>query len=74
MPDFFHGKPLPQSDFPPDTEEKKKNVGEFISGPAAPPKNAEVVLEMVKAIGKEHTGIKKWASLGMCWGGKVKPS
>ncbi len=71
MPDFFHGKPLPRSDYPPDTEEKKKNVAAFFGGPAAPPKNVEKVLEMVKAIGEKHSGIKKWGSLGMCWGGKV---
>lgn len=35
MPDFFLGKPLPHSEFPPDTEEKKKKkVGRFFAGPA----------------------------------------
>lgn len=71
MPDFFYGKPLPLSVFPPDTDEKKKQMGDFFGGPAAPPKNAEKVPELVKKLGQKYTGIQKWASLGMCWGGKV---
>lgn len=71
MPDFFYGKPLPLSVFPPDTDEKKKQMGDFFSGPAAPPPNAEKVPELVKKLGQRYTGIQKWGSLGMCWGGKV---
>lgn len=72
MPDFFLGKPLPHSDFPPDTDEKKKKVGDFFAGPANPPDTAKKVPELLKEIEKQTTGIKKWGSLGMCWGGKVR--
>ncbi|KAK3167653.1 hypothetical protein OEA41_010780 [Lepraria neglecta] len=71
MPDFFLGKPLSHSDYPPDTEEKQKTVGAFFGGPAAPPKNAGKVPGLVKEIEKQCSGIQKWGSLGMCWGGKI---
>ncbi|KAL9018839.1 MAG: hypothetical protein Q9185_003857 [Variospora sp. 1 TL-2023] len=71
MPDFFLGKPLPLSVFPPDTDEKKKQMGDFFAGPANPPDNAQKVPELVKKLGQKYTGIQKWGSLGMCWGGKV---
>lgn len=72
MPDFFLGKPLPISVFPPDTDEKKKRMGDFFAGPASPPDTAKKVPVLLKEIEKQATGIKKWASLGMCWGGKVR--
>ena len=71
MPDFFLGEPLPRSQFPPDTDEKKKRVGDFFAGPASPPDTAKKVPEILKEIEKQAMGIKKWGSLGMCWGGKV---
>ena len=72
MPDFFLGKPLSHSDYPPDTDEKKKTVGDFFAGPASPPDTVKKVPELLKEIEKQATGIKKWGSLGMCWGGKVR--
>lgn len=72
MPDFFLGKPLPHSAYPPDTDEKKKQLGDFFAGPASPPDTAKKVPELLKEIEKQATGIKKWGSLGMCWGGKVR--
>ncbi|CAL8574818.1 hypothetical protein XPA_000769 [Xanthoria parietina] len=71
MPDFFKGKPLPLSVFPPDTEEKKKRMGDFFAGPASPPDTAKKVPDMVKQLGQKYTGVQKWGSLGMCWGGKI---
>lgn len=71
MPDFFLGKPLPQSGFPPDTEEKQKKLGEFFGGPAKSDDNAKKVPELIKEIEKQCSGIKKWGSLGMCWAGKI---
>jgi len=71
VPDFFFGKPLAHSDYPPDTEEKQKKVGAFFGGPAKPDDTAKKVPELVKEIEKQCSGIKKWGSLGMCWGGKV---
>ena len=71
MPDFFLGKPLPHADYPPDTEEKQQRLGAFFGGPANPPENAKKVPQLVKEIEEKCSGIQKWASLGMCWGGKV---
>lgn len=73
MPDFFLGKPLPLSVFPPDTDEKKNQMGDFFAGPANPPDTAKKVPEFVKKLGQKYTDIQKWGSLGMCWGGKVGP-
>ncbi|KAL9592643.1 MAG: hypothetical protein Q9179_006516, partial [Wetmoreana sp. 5 TL-2023] len=71
MPDFFLGKPLPLSVFPPDTEEKKKQFGNFFAGPADRPKNAEKVHKLVGKLREKYPGVEKWACLGMCWGGKI---
>ena len=71
VPDFFLGKPLSHEDYPPDTEEKQKRLGAFFGGPANPQENAQKVPKLVKEIGEKFSGIQKWASLGMCWGGKV---
>ncbi|KAL9610319.1 MAG: hypothetical protein Q9204_009088 [Flavoplaca sp. TL-2023a] len=72
MPDFFYGKPIHPSIFPPDNEEKKKQLGDFFAGPASPPDTAKKVPELVQKLGDKYTGVKKWAGLGMCWGGKQK--
>lgn len=73
MPDFFYGKPLPLDVFPPTTDEKKKMMGDFFAGPAKPDDNAKKIPGLVKEIGQkeEGKGVQKWASMGMCWGGKV---
>ncbi|KAL8673240.1 MAG: hypothetical protein Q9168_002316 [Polycauliona sp. 1 TL-2023] len=71
MPDFFYGKPIDHSVFPPDTDEKKKTMGDFFAGPASPPDSAKKVPELVKKLGEKYTGVTKWGSLGMCWGGKI---
>lgn len=59
--------------FPPDTDEKKKAMGDFFAGPAEPGKNSKKVGELLEKIGGtgEGKGVEKWGSLGMCWGGKV---
>ncbi len=71
MPDFFLGKPLSHEDYPPDTEEKQQRLGAFFGGPANPQETAKKVPKLVKEIDEKCSGIQKWASLGMCWGGKV---
>jgi dienelactone hydrolase len=65
VPDFFEGKPADISWYPPDNEDKKKKLGEFFSGIAAPPKNAAKVPDLVKAIGEKYSGIKSWGILGV---------
>lgn len=73
MPDFFFGKPADQSWYPPDTKEKGEKLGAFLQGPAAPPKTAGKIPAVVEEITEKTGGtITKWASLGMCWGGKVR--
>ena len=72
-PDFFLGNPLPLDVFPPDTDEKKKTIGDFFSGRGNPPDVANKVKEIVAEISGSEAGkgISKWGALGMCWGGKV---
>ena len=76
MPDFFYGKPIAPGTFPPDTEEKRKTLGDFFAGPAEPGKNAGKVPEIVKGLRGREEGkdVGKWGSVGMCWGGKVRGS
>ena len=73
MPDFFYGQPFSKEDFPPDTPEKQKAMGEFFSGPANTDTVSKKTLELVKELGDHEEGknVNKWASLGMCWGGKI---
>ena len=73
MPDFFYGKPYSKDDFPPDTPEKQKKLGDFFAGPAAPDATAKKVFELVEELKSqpENSSIKTWGSLGACWGGKI---
>ena len=71
MPDFFYGKPASRDDFPPDTDEKKQRMGAFFQGPASVPDTIAKVPGIVEEINRTCPGIQKWASLGMCWGGKI---
>jgi len=73
MPDFFKGSPMDTKNYPPDTDEKKKLIGDFFKGPAAPPKNVELAGEIMQALKKSEkfSTVEKWAVVGFCWGGKV---
>ena len=47
-------------------------MGEYFQGPANPAKAVEAIAGTIKDIETESNGaIKKWAVLGLCWGGKV---
>ncbi|KAI0011360.1 hypothetical protein F4779DRAFT_573389 [Xylariaceae sp. FL0662B] len=70
IPDWFKGAPADLSWFPPDTEEKQKNLGAFFQK-HPPPSVAEKVPDYVKAVSDRHPEIKSWAIIGYCWGGKV---
>ncbi|MDI1485428.1 MAG: hypothetical protein OHK93_000566 [Ramalina farinacea] len=72
VPDFFYGKPMDHANYPPDTPEKQKKLGDFFAGPAAPKPTAEKVPALVKDILglAEGKGVTKWGALGQCWGGK----
>ncbi|KAI2472703.1 Alpha/Beta hydrolase protein [Annulohypoxylon bovei var. microspora] len=72
IPDWFKGKPCPIEWFPPDTEEKQKNVGGFFSDPEHAPHTVAAKLpEYFKAVQASNPSIKSWGILGYCWGGKV---
>ncbi|KAK0723811.1 Alpha/Beta hydrolase protein [Apiosordaria backusii] len=69
IPDWFKGEPCPIEWYPPNTEEKQKNLSAFFAK-NPPPDVAAKLPEYVKAL-KEKTGVKEWAVLGFCFGGKV---
>ncbi|KTW28173.1 hypothetical protein T552_02032 [Pneumocystis carinii B80] len=69
MPDFFKKKPYPIDRFPPDTPEKRKEFSDFISGPADPEKNLEVLGSIIKEVKQDET--ESLGVLGFCWGGKL---
>lgn len=72
LPDFFQGEPLSLSLYPPNTDEKKKTVGEFMQGKASIPPNTEKLVEVVKEAKGKYTGVEGWGVYGLCWGGKVR--
>ncbi|BFZ56866.1 hypothetical protein PYCC9005_003915 [Savitreella phatthalungensis] len=71
MPDFFKGSPLPQSLYPPKTDEDKQKVQDFFAGPAAPPSNLTALSEFAAASSKKYTQVRNHGILGFCWGGKI---
>ena len=72
MPDLFHGKALPVSVYPPDTDEKKKILGDFFSGPAAPGPTKEAVESLLSTLKSgDAKDVKKWGIVGFCWGSKI---
>jgi dienelactone hydrolase len=70
IPDWFHGKPCPIEIYPPDNEDKQKQLGEFF-GQYPPPKVAGLVPDYVKALKEKNSSISDLGILGYCWGGKV---
>lgn len=56
--------------FPPDTDDKKKQLGKFFET-FPPPKIAGQVPDFVKAIKDTNSSLSKFGILGFCWGGKV---
>ncbi|ORY79524.1 dienelactone hydrolase [Protomyces lactucae-debilis] len=75
MPDFFHGKPVPQELYPPQTDEDKQKIQDFFAGPAEPSKNLKALSTFAKAASERFPAnegeSKKHAILGFCWGGKI---
>lgn len=71
MPDWFEGKPADLSWYPPDTEEKKKQLMTFISGTAALDKVVPRIPKVVQELNKQYPNIEKWGVVGYCWGAKV---
>lgn len=71
LPDFFHGDAVQAAWFPPDTDEKRALVTEFISTKAALPLNSELLKTVIKSAKAKFSSITKWGAYGLCWGGKV---
>ncbi|KDN71445.1 putative dienelactone hydrolase [Colletotrichum sublineola] len=70
IPDWFVGEPCPIEWFPPDTEEKQKNLGSFFQK-FPPPKVAGMVPDYVKAVQSKFSSLESFGIVGYCWGGKV---
>ncbi|CAD6886092.1 unnamed protein product [Tilletia caries] len=69
LPDYFHGKPVPQNAYPPDNKEKEELIQNFFSGIASPPKNKEILINFGKTL--KSQGATSVGAYGYCWGGKV---
>ncbi|KAK0524200.1 hypothetical protein OC834_003692 [Tilletia horrida] len=69
LPDYFHGKPIPQEAYPPKTKEHEELIQNFFGGIAAPPKNKEILVNFAKELKKR--GATSVGAYGFCWGGKV---
>ncbi|OBR08655.1 Dienelactone hydrolase [Colletotrichum higginsianum IMI 349063] len=70
IPDWFVGEPCPIEWFPPNTEEKQKNLGGFFQK-FPPPNIASLVPDYVKAVQSKYSSLESFGVLGYCWGGKV---
>jgi len=70
MPDWFKGKPLDINCVPPDTPQKKAELGDFIAK-FAPPSVASQLPDLVKTLSAANPQITSWGVVGYCWGGKV---
>lgn len=69
MPGFFGDEPADISWYPPDTETKKKTLGEWF-GRNGPPAHLPRVQPTVKAASEKYPSINTWGMMGYCWGGK----
>lgn len=74
IPNWFNGNPANITWYPPKTDEDKKNLSEFFSGPAVPSKTLNRIPEVYAEANKlaaSGDGFSKWGIVGYCWGGKV---
>lgn len=51
--------------FPPNTEDKKRNLDAFFQGVGAPSKSVARIPSLIKAFEKEAPQIKTWGVLGV---------
>ncbi|TRX92181.1 hypothetical protein FHL15_007048 [Xylaria flabelliformis] len=70
MPDWFDGHSCPVEWYPPDTEEKQKNLGEWFAK-NSPVDVATTLVDYFKALQAASPSIQSWGIIGYCWGGKV---
>lgn len=71
IPDFFDGPAADISLYPPTDDEKKKKLGAFFQGPAAPEKTVKRIPQVVQELNKQYPNIENWGVVGYCWGGKI---
>lgn len=72
VPDIFNGSPMPITNFPANTPEKKKALHSFFAGPAHPSTTVTKIRDTIFPVVKSRfPGIEVWAVLGYCWGAKV---
>ncbi|KAJ5110402.1 hypothetical protein N7532_000937 [Penicillium argentinense] len=71
VPDFFEGDALEHHNIPPDTDEKKQRIGQFLATRANIERNTGVVLAAVPEYRTRFPLVAKWGANGLCWGGKV---
>ncbi|KAF9892667.1 hypothetical protein FE257_001069 [Aspergillus nanangensis] len=70
LPDWFNGQPCPSEWYPPDTEQKQKDLGEWF-GKNMPQGAATKLPDYVAALNTAYPSITSWGLIGYCWGGKV---
>ncbi|KAJ5583997.1 uncharacterized protein N7459_003797 [Penicillium hispanicum] len=71
LPDFFEGESLSHDVIPPNTEEKRKIMGDFLAHKANVARNVGVLTEAVPQYRLRFPSVGKWGAFGLCWGGKV---
>lgn len=71
VPDLFNGKKAQAEWFKDPSEEAKAAKAAFVESAYAIDKWEKLVGEVVADCGEKWDGIKAWACLGLCWGGKV---
>lgn len=64
MPDAFDGKPLPIDMFPPDNDDKKKQLGDFF-GKNSPPSFVPKIAGILKDAQSKYPNIKEWGVVGV---------
>jgi len=64
IPDWFEGNPCPAEWYPPNTDEKKKNLGAFFQKFPAPAIAAKVPA-YVDALKAKYPTIKSWGIIGV---------
>ncbi|TGO24386.1 hypothetical protein BPAE_0104g00160 [Botrytis paeoniae] len=71
VPDLFNGKKAQAEWFRNPSEEAKAAKAAFVESAYAIDRWEKLVGEVVADCGKKWDGVKAWACLGLCWGGKV---
>jgi dienelactone hydrolase len=70
IPDWFEGKPCPIEWYPPNTEQKQKDLGAWFSN-WPPTKAVDRLPSYLEAARAQFPDTTEWAIIGYCWGGKV---